>query len=139
MKAKGRLESIGEIETAVYPGFPTDLQPQMMALASISKGYSLFVENLFESRFHHVPELIKMNADIRFKSKVCVVSGREKLYGAEVNAHDLRGGMALVMAGLVAEGYTTISGINFIDRGYYHLEENLAMLGADIKRMEEVD
>ncbi len=139
VKAKGRLESIGEIETAVYPGFPTDLQPQMMALASISKGYSLFVENLFESRFHHVPELIKMNADIRFKSKVCVVSGREKLYGAEVNAHDLRGGMALVMAGLVAEGYTTISGINFIDRGYYHLEENLAMLGADIKRMEEVD
>lgn len=135
ISSDGRHESFHEIETAVYPGLPTDLQPQIMALQSVSKGFCLVVENLFESRFKHVPELIKMGADIRFKSSVCVVKGREKLYGAEVCSPDLRGGVALVMAGMFAEGYTTISDVRLIDRGYYKLEEKLSALGADIKRI----
>lgn len=137
ISSKGALQSFGEVETAVYPGLPTDLQPQIMALESVSKGYCLIVENLFESRFKHVPELIKMGADIRFRSNVCVIKGRDKLYGAEVNSPDLRGGAALVMAGMKAEGYTTVSGIELIDRGYYKLEEKLSALGASIKRIEE--
>lgn len=135
VSSNGRPLSYGEIETAVYPGFPTDLQAQMMALASVSKGYSLIVENLFESRFKHVSELIKMGCDIRCKNGICIINGRKKIYGADVTSTDLRGGATLVLAGLVAEGYTTIDKIELIDRGYYKMEEKLSSLGADIKRM----
>ena len=135
ISSNGRPLSFGEIETAVYPGFPTDLQAQMMALASVSKGYSLIIENLFESRFKHVSELIKMGCDIRCKNGICIINGRKKIYGADVTSTDLRGGACLVLAGLVAEGYTTIDKISLIDRGYYKMEEKLTTLGADIKRM----
>ncbi len=131
-----RPQSFGEIETAVYPGFPTDLQAPMFALASISDGYSLIIENLFESRFKHIGELLKMGCDIRCKNGVCIVKGKEKIYGAEVFCPDLRGGACLVLAGLVAEGYTTINNVELIDRGYYHLEDKLALLGASIKRIK---
>ncbi len=136
MKSQGRLKSFGEVETAIYPGVPTDLQAQIMALQCVSEGSCMIVENLFESRFKHVPELIKLGADIRCKGSVCFISGKEKLYGAAVKAKDLRGGAGLVLAGLVAEGYTTIEGIGYIDRGYYKLEEQLRALGADIIREE---
>ncbi len=127
--------SLGTIETMPYPGFPTDLQPQTMVLQAISKGTCIFTENLFEMRYKHIPELIKMGARIKVKDRVAVVDGTDKLYGAEVDCHDLRGGAALTIAGLVAEGYTTLNNIRHIDRGYYKLEESLSSLGANIKRI----
>ena len=133
--APKKLKSFGEIETEVYPGFPTDLQSQMVTLATISKGRSLIFENLFESRFNYVAELLKMGCDIKFKSSVCVVNGKDNLYGADVSATDLRGGASLVLAGLVAEGYTTISNVNLIERGYFDFDKKLKKLGADIKRI----
>ncbi len=136
MKSQGRLKSFGEVETAIYPGLPTDLQAQIMALQCISEGSCMIVENLFESRFKHVPELIKLGGDIRCKNNICFISGREKLYGATVTAKDLRGGAGLVLAGLVADGYTTVEGIGYIDRGYYKLESQLRLLGANITREE---
>lgn len=136
VSSRGCPRSLGEIETAVYPGFPTDLQAQMTALASVCEGYSLIIENVFESRSKHVGELIKMGAQIRTRNGVMIVCGRDKLYGAEVCAPDLRGGASLVLAGLVAEGYTTVDNISIIDRGYYRIEEKLASLGADIKRID---
>ena len=129
-----RLKSFGEVETLPYPGIPTDLQAPIMALQAISEGTTILIENLFEARFKHVPELIKMGADIKFKGNVCIIRGKEKLYGAEVKACDLRGGAGLVLAGLAAEGYTTIGGIEYIDRGYYKFEEMLRTIGADIRR-----
>lgn len=137
ISSNGHPLSFGEIETAVYPGFPTDLQAQMMTLASISKGYSLICENVFESRNKHIPELIKMGADIRCKNGICIVNGKKKLYGADVLSTDLRGGASLVLAGLVAEGYTTIDRVEFIDRGYYKMEEKISALGGDIKRIKD--
>lgn len=136
VKSKGRPIAFGEIETEVYPGFPTDLQAQMCALASICDGYSLIIENLFESRFKHIGELLKMGADIKMKNGVCVVHGKEKIYGAEVTSTDLRGGAGLVLCGLVAEGYTTVRKVDLIDRGYFKLEEKLRALGGDIKRIK---
>lgn len=137
-----RPKSFGEIETAVFPGFPTDLQAQMTALASVSEGYSLIIENLFENRCKHVGELIKMGCDIRTRNGIIIVHGRDKIYGAEVTATDLRGGASLVLAGLCAEGYTTVDNIGLIDRGYYKLEDKLSSLGANITRVnieKEVD
>ncbi len=129
--------SFGTVDTLPYPGFPTDLQAQTMALQTISKGSCIFTENLFEMRYKHVPELIKMGADIKVKDRVAIVSGVEKLYGADITCCDLRGGAALTIAGLVAEGYTTLNDVRHIDRGYFKLEETLSSLGADIKRLEE--
>lgn len=133
--APKRLESFGDIETAVYPGFPTDLQPQMVALASVCNGCSIVFENVFESRFNYVGELLKMGCDIKFKSSVCIVRGKNKLYGADVCATDLRGGASLVLAALYSEGYTTIDKISLIDRGYYQFEQKLSSIGGDIKRI----
>lgn len=133
--APKQLESFGDIETAVYPGFPTDLQPQMVALASVCNGCSIVFENVFESRFNYVGELLKMGCDIKFKSSVCIVRGKNKLYGADVCATDLRGGASLVLAGLYSEGYTTIDKISLIDRGYYQFEQKLSSIGGDIKRI----
>ena len=133
--ADKRLKSISKIETSPYPGFPTDLQAQILALQTISQGHSVIVENMFETRFKHVPELIKMGAKITIKDKAAIINGTEKLYGADVNAADLRGGAALVLAALASEGYTTINNVNYIDRGYEKFEEILTQLGADIKRI----
>ena len=135
VSSNNRPSSFGEIETAAYPGFPTDLQAQMTALASVSKGYSLISENVFESRFKHIGELKKMGADIRSKNGICIVNGMKKLFGADVSCPDLRGGASLILAGLVAEGYTTIDNIELIDRGYFEIEKKLKALGADIKRI----
>lgn len=138
LKSDGKLKSISKIETSPYPGFPTDLQAQTLALQTVSKGTSIIVENVFETRFKHVPELIKMGANVTVKDRTAVISGVEKLYGASVNATDLRGGVGLVLAGLVAEGETIVNHVEQIDRGYYKLEEQLKSLGADIVRLKNI-
>ena len=125
------------IKTLPYPGFPTDLQQPMMALLATAEGNSFIMENIFENRFNHVPELAKMGASISISSRTATVEGVEKLYGAPLCASDLRAGAALVIAALAAEGESTISQIHFIDRGYEFLEQKLRALGADIKRREE--
>ena len=130
-----RPKSIRKIETLPYPGFATDLQAQMVALLSVSNGTSIMVENLFESRFKHVSELKKMGAEIIVKDRSAIISGVKELYGADVCASDLRAGACLVLAGLVAKGYTTVSNVDLIDRGYYYIENDLQKLGADIKRV----
>lgn len=136
LKAEKRLLSLPKIETLPYPFFPTDLQPQMMVLQSVSKGVCLVCENLFENRFLLIPELKKMGADIIVKDKVACVVGVEKLFGADVFASDLRAGAALVIAGMKAEGYTTVHNVGFIDRGYEKIENMFGCLGADIKRIQ---
>lgn len=136
LKSDGRLKSIPKIETSPYPGFPTDLQAQTLALQTVSKGTSIIVENVFETRFKHVPELVKMGANVTVRDRAAIITGVDRLYGASVNATDLRGGVGLVLAGLVAEGYTTVNQIEQIDRGYYKLEDQLRSLGADIKRLK---
>lgn len=133
----GKPIALGKVETSVYPGLPTDLQAQILALSSISKGSSMIVENVFESRFKHVPELVKMGADVHVKDRVAFVRGVERLYGASVSGMELRGTASLVLAGLVAEGYTTVSNIRHVDRGYKNIENDLASLGADIKRIDD--
>jgi len=134
IKSSTRPKSITNIETMPFPGFPTDLQSQILTLQTISKGTSVISENLFETRYKICTELIKMGADITLKEKTAIVKGVPKLYGASVVAGDLRGGAGLVLAGLNAEGYTTIHDIYHIDRGYYHIEEDLTKLGAKIIR-----
>lgn len=125
------------IKTLPYPGFPTDLQQPMMALLATAEGNSFIMENIFENRFNHVPELAKMGASISISSRTATVEGVEKLYGAPLCASDLRAGAALVIAALAAEGESTISQIHFIDRGYEFLEQKLRALDADIMRIEE--
>ena len=125
------------IKTLPYPGFPTDLQQPMMALLATAEGNSFIMENIFENRFNHVPELAKMGASISISSRTATVEGVERLYGAPLCASDLRAGAALVIAALAAEGESTISHIHFIDRGYEFLEQKLRALGADITRIEE--
>ena len=125
------------IKTLPYPGFPTDLQQPMMALLATAEGNSFIMENIFENRFNHVPELAKMGASISISSRTATVEGVERLSGAPLCASDLRAGAALVIAALAAEGESTISQIHFIDRGYEFLEQKLRALGADIMRIEE--
>lgn len=134
LKAPLRLNRIDKIITQPYPGFPTDAQAPFTALASVAKGTGVIVENIFESRFKHIPELIRMGASIKTEGRVAVVEGVERLYGAEVVSPDLRGGAALVLAGLSASGTTVVKNIKYIDRGYEELENNLCLLNADIKR-----
>jgi len=131
-----RLKAIEVIKTLPYPGFPTDMQAQMMAVTSIAKGTSVFIETVFDSRYKQAEELIKMGANIRIDSRTAVVKGVKKLTGAKVTARDLRGGAALVLAGLAAEGTTMIDNIKtHVDRGYDKLEIKLKKIGADIQRV----
>lgn len=123
------------IKTMPYPGFPTDIQSPFMALTTLAEGTSVFVENIFENRFRHVNELIRMGADIKVEGRSAVVTGVERLYGANVDAYELRGGAALVVAALAAEGRTEVTGTQYIDRGYDCIEKNLAQCGARIQRI----
>jgi len=123
-----------DIKTMPYPGFPTDMQSQMMALLSRVRGTSMIVENIFENRFRVADELKRMGAKIKVEGRLAIVEGRDKLFGAKVKATDLRAGAALVVAGLLAEGETEISNVYYIDRGYHRLEEKLASLGARVWR-----
>lgn len=126
-----------DIKTLTFPGFPTDMQPQFMALSCVAKGTSVITETVFENRFVHTGDLIRMGADIKVEGHSTIVKGVKKLSAAPVMASDLRGGAALVLAGLVAEGTTELSRIYHLDRGYVKLEEKLTSLGADIKRVKE--
>jgi len=126
-----------DIKTLPFPGFPTDMQPQFMALSCVAKGTSVITETVFENRFVHTGDLIRMGADIKVEGHSTIVKGVKKLSAAPVMASDLRGGAALVLAGLVAEGTTELSRIYHLDRGYVKLEEKLNSLEADIKRVKE--
>ncbi len=136
MLCNKRLNSIAAIDTQVYPGFPTDLQSQILTLQTISRGTSVVTENLYETRFKVASELNKMGADITLNNKSAIVRGVPRLYGAEVTAGDLRGGAGLVIAGLKADGYTTVLGVEHIDRGYKAIECDLCRLNADITRKQ---
>lgn len=135
--APPRLRPLKNVRTMPYPGFPTDAQAPIMAVAAIANGTSMFVENIFESRYKHVGELIRLGANIQVNDRVAVVEGVPSLYGAPVIAPDLRGGAALVVAGLSAKGQTAISAVHHIDRGYPAIERALEALGAEMKRMDE--
>ena len=124
-----------DITTLPYPGFPTDLQAQMMVLMSVSAGVSVITETIFENRFMHALELSRMGADIRLEGNRAVVKGVGSLSGAPVMATDLRASVSLVLAGLVAKGQTEISRVYHLDRGYEHIERKLSRLGADIQRI----
>ncbi len=129
-----RLKRIKSIRTMPYPGFPTDAQAPIMAMTTLAEGTSMFVENIFENRYKHVGELLRLGANIKVEGRVAVVEGVSRLSGAPVEAADLRGGAALVIAGLAAEGTTEITGLKHLDRGYENLEASLASLGAHVTR-----
>lgn len=134
IKAPERLKRLRVVQTMPHPGFPTDSQALFMALSCVADGTSMFVENIFENRYRHVSQLCKMGADIKVDGKIAVVNGVNRLFGASVDAQDLRAGAALVIAGLFAEGTTEIGDIVHIDRGYEAVEKALLSLGAKIKR-----
>lgn len=136
LQSKNRHSAIKKIETMPFPGFPTDLQPQLVSMLSTANGTSVVTENLFETRFKHIHELSKMGADIIIKDRNAIIKGVPKLYGANVFANDLRGGASLVLAGLNAEGFTTIENISQIERGYFGMDIDLSNLGANIKRID---
>jgi len=126
-----------DVTTAPYPGFPTDLQAQIMALMLVAEGSSVVREKIFENRFMHVPELARMGAQIRVEGDTAIVKGVEKLRGAQVMATDLRASSSLILAALVAEGETSIGRVYHLDRGFDRLEEKLSKVGADIARLPE--
>jgi UDP-N-acetylglucosamine 1-carboxyvinyltransferase len=130
-----RIKAV-DLKTKEHPGFPTDMQAQLMALLSTANGTSVITENIFENRFMHVAELARMGADIQVEGATAVVRGRERLSGAPVMATDLRASASLVLAGLSAEGKTTVSRVYHLDRGYERLEKKLKGLGANIRRVK---
>ena len=136
LQSDGNLKSVDFVETSPFPGFPTDLQAQYSALSCTANGTTLVVENLFETRFKYAGELKRMGADVTVRGKNAVIRGVEKLHGALVTAGDLRGGAALVLAGLKAEGTTTVLDLSHIDRGYAAFERKLRLLGAKIRRVK---
>ncbi len=137
LKVKRRSERAKAVDvtTEVFPGFPTDLQAQMMAMLCTAAGTSVLEEKIFENRFMHAPELIRMGADIDVHGGVATVRGVDRLKGAPVMATDLRASVSLILAGLAAEGETTVSRIYHLDRGYEHIEEKLSGVGAKIERV----
>jgi len=123
-----------DIKTMPYPGFPTDLQSQMMALLSVAQGTSMIIENIFENRFGVADEISRLGARIKVEGRLAIIDGVPRLYGTEVRATDLRAGAALMIAGLMAEGDTVINDVYYIDRGYHCIEEKLSSLGARVWR-----
>ena len=139
LRSDGCLRAIRPVRTAPYPGFPTDAQAVLMAALLKAKGTTVFIENIFENRYRHVDELTRLGAGIRTEGRVAVVCGVGKLHGARVQATDLRGGAALAVAALTAEGESRVSELQHIDRGYADLAGDLACLGADIVRVDETE
>ena len=136
LENSSRLKSIGKIETATFPGFPTDLQSLILVMQTISKGTSIVHETVFEARFKVVSELLKMGAKISVSERYATITGVNKLRPAAVTCPDLRGGAGLVLAGLVAKGTTEINEVFHIERGYYNLDKNLKSLGASIEKVD---
>lgn len=124
-----------QIKTLPYPGFPTDMQPQMTVTLALSQGTSIVTETIFDNRFKYVDELARMGAVIKVEGNTAIVDGVRKLTGAEISVPDLRAGAALVIAGLAADGYTVIDDIQYIERGYENFDEKLRQLGGQIKRV----
>ena len=137
VRADGSMKAI-DLKTLPYPGFPTDMQAQFMAMLAVAEGTSVVTETVFENRFMHVDELVRMGAQIRVDGRTATVEGERVLKGAAVRATDLRAGAAMVLAGLVAEGETRVGYIHHIDRGYDDLVAKLVALGADIRRTEGI-
>ena len=135
VRGNGRAKSV-DVTTLPYPGFPTDLQAQMMVLMAVADGVSVITENIFENRFMHAQELDRMGADVRLEGNRAVVRGVGNLSAAPVMATDLRASVSLILAGLVARGSTEISRVYHLDRGYEHIERKLLALGADIRRIK---
>ena len=131
-----QINSIEMVQTLPYPGFPTDMQPQMMALLTIANGTSIISETVFENRFKHAEELVRMGANIKIFGNVAVIKGVRELTGAKTAAKDLRGGACLVLAGLAAKGITVVENVYHIERGYENFHEELRNLGADIKKVD---
>ena len=137
VRSEGRLRCT-TVKTRPYPGFPTDMQAQICVCMALASGVSKLTENVYETRFFgYCSELQEMGADILINGKTAIVTGRESLHGAEVAAHDLRAGAALIIAGLAAKGTTTIRNVHFVERGYENIVEKLKSLGADITRIED--
>lgn len=136
LTAPRRLTAFSQLQTQPHPGFPTDMQVQMLALESVAEGMGVIVENVFENRFTHAGDLNRMGARILCSGRTAVVRGVEELFGARVTARDLRGGAALVLAGLKAQGETQVDNAHLVDRGYERLDAQLTALGANIKRIE---
>lgn len=134
ISAPHRLNAVDKIRTAPYPGFPTDMQPQFMAALATCRGVSVLTERIFDGRFKHIDELRRMGANISVDDRTAIIRGVERLYGASVEATDLRAGAALVIAALGAQGVSTIEGVHHIDRGYVNFEKQLSSLGASITR-----
>ncbi len=135
LSSDGRLKAVDLVETMPFPGFPTDMQAQYAALCCTAKGATLIVENLFETRYRYAAELKRMGADITVRDRTAFIRGVERLHGADVTAGDLRGGAALVVAALNAEGRSTVANLSHIDRGYADFEGKLRGLGAKIRRV----
>lgn len=136
LQAPHRLTAFAQLQTQPHPGFPTDMQVQMLALLAVAQGTGVIMENVFENRFTHAGDLNRMGARILCSGRTAVVQGVEQLYGARVTARDLRGGAALVLAALKANGLTQVDQAGLVDRGYDHLENQLSALGARIRRIQ---
>jgi UDP-N-acetylglucosamine 1-carboxyvinyltransferase len=132
---EGRKPRSVNIRTAPYPGFPTDMQAQFCALNSIAEGTGSITETVFENRFMHIQEFVRLGADVQLQGNTAIIKGVAELNGAPVMATDLRASASLILAGLVARGETVVDRIYHIDRGYDHIEEKLAGLGAKIQRV----
>ena len=133
--APQKIKAIDTIQTHPYPGYPTDMQSQMMSLMTLSNGATVFIENIFENRYKHTEELNRMGANIKVDGRIALIRGVNRLTGANVTSKDLRGGAALILAGLAAEGITVIENAKHVDRGYDNLHEVLQALGANIRKM----
>ena len=132
VRSAGKLYGIGALETAPYPGFPTDAQPVLMAALLKAKGQTVITENIFENRYRQVPELLRLGADISLDGREATIRGVERLRGSALTATDLRGGAAMIVAGLAAQGETVICDDGHITRGYEHFDRCLRSLGADV-------
>ena len=135
LEAPKKLKCV-EIKTMPYPGFPTDMQSVFASCLTTAKGTSLIVENIFENRYKYVNELRKMGAKITVEGKICVIKGTRRIYGANVEATDLRGGASLILAGLNAKGKTIVNNAKYVLRGYENLDKKLQSLGAKIELVE---
>ncbi len=138
LNAPARLNAVTQLQTQPHPGFPTDMQAQMLTLTTMAKGTSIVVENVFENRYTHAGDLNRMGGNVVINGRTAIIQGVEALYGTRVSARDLRGGAALAIAGLQAVGETIVENAHFIDRGYERLEHMLSALGADIRREKDL-
>ena len=139
VRRMGNMVNGTDVMTEPYPGFPTDMQAQVLALLAIADGASMITETIFENRFMHVPELCRMGADINVHGSSAIVRGVSTLSGAELMATDLRASVSLVLAGLAAKGETIVNTVYHLDRGYERVEEKLLACGAEIERVSDND